>query len=743
MIYYAKSVPIETISQHTDELLLRLEEYKRVNYESLPLLNQRDWELLEIAVRYHDVGKTDLVFQNKIRSVINEELLKTNYDSDVPHSFLSVMAIPYDLLKIDKEERKILSQIIGFHHERDVAVEHEQDEIIDTYKRNILPFKDEIEKQLGTVIDKSSYGTKLNVLHTKKRLTPSDDGYLKYVLLKGILHRLDHAASAHVPIELASEMNVGHYVNRYFTDKIKVEKRPLQRFVEEQQESHLVIVAQTGMGKTEAGLLWIGDKKGFLTLPLRVSINSMYSRITNMENIGFSKVGEDGIEEATGLLHSTSYEYLSTLEILDERLLSQMHNQSKEFANKLIISTIDQILKFPFYYLGFEKEYATMSTSKVIIDELQAYDPKIAALLIRAMVLIDQIGGSFMIMTATLPDYYFKTLLKKMKNPRRPIMFQEFIDDTVRRHHLKLSNQSIADDEVIQEMYEKGISKKVLVICNTVNRAVEIFDKLKHLGAKVRLLHSRFIKRDRERLEKEILEFAHNNETGIWVTTQLVEASLDIDFDILFTEMSTLDSQFQRYGRCNRKGIKSFEEANVYVFTNNVSGIMNKKGSVYHYEIYQRSLEILNIYIDEIPLLESTKANMIKELYDENGLEGTKFKDEFDRTLAQFEDRPHYDLKKQEAQNLLRDIQQTQVLPIQFLMNEEYTDALYLYESSQTKLDRKKYRKVLESFTLSVNKWRAKDKITSEINGLQGIFVIDCMYSHEKGLLLEEVELFV
>ena len=58
----------------------------------------------------------------------------------------------------------------------------------------------------------------------------------------------------------------------------------------------------------------------------------------------------------------------------------------------------------------------------------------------------------------------------------------------------------------------------------------------------------------RAKLEKEIKEFSNNKEkSGVWITTQLVEASLDIDFDYLYTEMSTLDSLFQRLGRCYRK----------------------------------------------------------------------------------------------------------------------------------------------------------------------------------------------
>lgn len=53
----------------------------------------------------------------------------------------------------------------------------------------------------------------------------------------------------------------------------------LQNFMKNNRDKNIVTVAQTGHGKTEAGLLWIGDSKGFFTLPLRVAINSIYDRI--------------------------------------------------------------------------------------------------------------------------------------------------------------------------------------------------------------------------------------------------------------------------------------------------------------------------------------------------------------------------------------------------------------------------------------------------------------------------------
>ena len=78
--------------------------------------------------------------------------------------------------------------------------------------------------------------------------------------------------------------------------------------------------------------------------------------------------------------------------------------------------------------------------------------------------------------------------------------------------------------------------------------------------------YSKFIKVWKIIKEFEIIEFGKtykdnkihelDKQSGIWISTSIVEASLDIDFDYLFTELQDLNSLFQRLGRCNRKGKK-------------------------------------------------------------------------------------------------------------------------------------------------------------------------------------------
>ena len=740
MIYYAKSYPIvETIKEHTEQLLERLNEFKDLYQSDLPLLTDRDWYLLEIAVKYHDLGKADLVFQKKIRNSLNSvgESIKVLVEHKIHHNFLSLMCLPFKELGLNREEAILVSQIVAYHHEHDYIPEAE--EIKKVYEAHFINFKDEIEKELNLPIDNIARSSKLNRISKTNRIKPDHPEYHKYVLLKGLIHRLDHSASAHVPIDLASNMNTADAVNRFFSEKLLVSKNDLQKFAEKNQDAHLVVTAQTGMGKTEAGLLWLGGKKGFFTLPLRVSINAMYDRIIDSHNLAFTKRSETHGEEATGILHSTSLDYIYDRYEGEDEKLEKVHSQTKEFANKLIVSTIDQILKFPFYYLGFEKEYMTMATSKIIIDELQAYDPEIAALLIRAAKLIDEIGGSFMIMTATLPEYYLKALKRELDQSNKPLVINEFIDDNVKRHYVVVRNESLLSEDVIDEIREKGLEKKILVITNTVKKAQNVYEELKDEDLNVKLLHSRFTKADRANLEKNLLDFTNNDEAGVWVTTQLVEASLDIDFDFLYTEMSTLDSQFQRYGRCNRKGLKRIEEPNINVFTEEVSGVSKGKKSVYHYDIYEKSVEILSSH--DGMLLESEKQEMIKKLYNEKSLEGTAFKKKFDDTLQELKNRTHYEIKKNEAQDLLRNIQQIEVVPVHFAEEEAFNDLIENWSRASTRMERRKIRNLIEGYSLSVNKWAVRN-IVNQLEEFPDLYYIHCEYSTDKGLLIDSEIIF-
>lgn len=155
------------------------------------------------------------------------------------------------------------------------------------------------------------------------------------------------------------------------------------------------------------------------------------------------------------------------------------------------------------------------------------------------------------------------------------------------------------------------------MICNTVNKAVELYQDLRERNIDAHLIHSRFIRHDRDVKEKEISVFgkSDNHKSGIWIGTQVVEASLDIDFDLLITELSELNGLFQRMGRCYRSRNYKGKKPNVYVFDGGEHaphGIRKGNKSVVDWQMFEISKQaIVNIsgYLSEQDKLDLINKN--------------------------------------------------------------------------------------------------------------------------------------
>ena len=126
--------------------------------------------------------------------------------------------------------------------------------------------------------------------------------------------------------------------------------------------------------------------------------------------------------------------------------------------------------------------------------------------------------------------------------------------------------------ETIISQYRIG--KKILVILNTVDSAIDYYLRIKNFliskeedTSHLVLYHSRFIERDRRKKEIIIKKAPKQKNGFIAVTTQVVEVSLNIDYDMLFTQVAPIDALVQRFGRVNRKGMKSiFDDGNIMIY---------------------------------------------------------------------------------------------------------------------------------------------------------------------------------
>lgn len=696
----AKSNPKETLVEHTRELMERYTQLSTAYKETISI--PKVWELLRLAALYHDTGKAYTYFQYTIKKALGYEVKKSHL-VPIPHNYLSPFFLPLDILKLNKHHRRILIQAIAYHHEREVTPETSQ--LLEVAQTNLLPQFQHVKNQLtefGVEVPKDSTYFPRIASDIQRRIKENieDNHYLTYVIVKGLLHRLDHAASAHVNIEIDGDFDLSALADNYLqklTGKQSGYLRTLQRFALENQKNNVILTAQTGMGKTEAALLWAGKKKTFFTLPLRVSLNALYDRVST--EMGYGRCG---------LLHASSAHHL------DEKGIENweaIYDQSKHFSNKIIFTTIDQILKFPFKFRGYEKYYATLAHSCVVIDEIQAYSPWIVAVMIKALEMIHNIGGKFMIMTATLPNVYLEALREKGVIDDHCVV-RTFFDDSLLRHRFTLEDRAIIED--VSQIVEAGKRKKVLVIANTVNQANALYEQIVNRLNDSRmndvyLLHSRFLQNDRQLLEQRLKAFDEDrNKAGIWITTQIVEASMDIDFDELYTELAPLDSLFQRFGRCYRKRVLKTEEANIRIFTKETSG----KGYIYDREIIEKSEKFLRQHAADhgSEIKESQKMKMVEHLYSRKTLEGTEFYDKFQQALKELDHIEDYQISFSEAQKTLRGDNSVTIIP-----RKTYDHIIPLFEQLETEVNQSRrieIRREIERYTCTVSKRMFKDALS-------------------------------
>lgn len=151
------------------------------------------------------------------------------------------------------------------------------------------------------------------------------------------------------------------------------------------------------------------------------------------------------------------------------------------------------------------------------------------------------------------------------------------------------------------------------------------------------------------------------------VTTQVVEASLDIDFDVLYTELSDISGLLQRMGRVFRNRSLLEDKVNIHVFVGNStlpSGIrddVSKYDSIIDIDIFKKSRDAILKY-NNMKLNELEKMKLVEEVYSVEHLENSNYFKKIKKIIDDYEGIIPYDLKKNEER--LRDIVSKAIIPL-------------------------------------------------------------------------------
>lgn len=575
----------------------------RARIGDLAVVDERFWTWARLACLFHDAGKVPAGFQTMVGNPPPAQPWGKR------HEIYSLAFIDQVLTHLPEEERTWIGLGALTHHrplsggERSIRKERRTLADAQQVQDSFGPVDTASANALATwLAEQASAPTPIPVTSeelaqaTHRMLegilkewdrgqSPDEKAGLTAALLQGAVTLADHVASAHSPL-----LTTHPLVSTDYPRRLRLELASKGNSAHPHQEraeattTHMALRAPTGQGKTEAALLWAtthtrrlttetgGTPRLFYSLPYLASINAMATRLRD-------DLGQDQV----GVVHSRAASfYLSTASCDDHSNTPQQSdpqqkrqqasravtqaNASRLFRELVRITTPYQLLRGA---LGGTAHSATLidsANSVFVFDELHAYEPRRLGMILAMMRQWADLGGRIGVISATLPDRLLDTLRETLGENHRVELVEPDADYVwPRRHRMHLREQHLTDPTSVEQIRDAlRAGQSVAVIANNVADAWNLYDQLAPLAEELHgkgaalLLHSRFKTGDRTKIEKAIRERfgtkAKPRRPGLLVATQVVEVSLDVDFDVLHTSAAPLEALLQRFGRVNRVG---------------------------------------------------------------------------------------------------------------------------------------------------------------------------------------------
>jgi CRISPR-associated endonuclease/helicase Cas3 len=449
--------------------------------------------------------------------------------------------------------------------------------------------------------------------------------------LRGLLLLSDHAGSAGEVFGVLDQIGS----EEAMLSALQVDPAKLYTHQRNLQPGNATLIAPTGSGKTEASMLWAartaasepGKPVIFYVLPYQASINAMQARLESY--LGESKVAlqhSRAVQAIYRQLLSRNYEPSLAAHVARKaKSLARLH------AKPVRVLTPYQLLRGAYQLKGHEALWTDASKSLMIFDEIHAYDPvRLGMILATVRHLSFELGVRCLIMSATLPDRLLHILRSLRPNSSHLSATAETFAQ-FRRHQVQLLDFDLLDPAVLDRVQNDAWDgKAVLVVATTVARAQQIYRQLRtQLCDRVSLLHGRFNAEDRFDKEKKLtLQRGPKGEAPVvLVATQVVEVSLDVDFDVLYSDPAPLEALVQRFGRVNRR--RRVPLRDVFVMRRIPEG-----EPVYRTSIVLAALDQLE-KVDGLPLDESIVQEMLNAIYD--GPIGNVWDVEVQKNIADFQ----------------------------------------------------------------------------------------------------------
>lgn len=491
------------------------------------------------------------------------------------------------------------------------------------------------------------------------------------------------------------------YQERFKFHPQEIQKKVFEIIENIEDPGIIIFEAPMGIGKTETALMAVEQlayKKGtsglFFGLPTQATSNTMFTRIHKwLESISV----EIDLKTSLRLQHGKSelneeYEELQIKTFCDNKNIynefndgiiinSWMAGRKKAMLDDFVVGTVDQLLLMALKQKHLALRHLGFSKKVVVIDEVHAYDAYMNQYLYRAIHWLGAYNVPVIVLSATLPKEKRKEILKsymlgkgiKWKECEKdeneiltkayPLLsyndgknikiFKDFIK--LKEKNIQIKKYETNIEENIEEFYEilktDGIKG---IIVNTVKKAQTLAKKIaeKYGENTVELLHSSFISSDRAKKENYLMKIIGKNakrpKHKIIIGTQLLEQSLDIDFDVLITELAPMDLLLQRMGRLHRHNInRPKEHKNPIAY---ITGVNEKfefdEGTKHIYQEYILAKTVKNL--PEELIIPKDISKLVQKVYEENKNEKSEQIERFFKTYKQIKEN-----KESKAKNFI------------------------------------------------------------------------------------------
>ena len=364
-----------------------------------------------------------------------------------------------------------------------------------------------------------------------------------------------------------------------------------QAFDNSVNKSHISILDMpTGSGKTLCSLklaLESGKKRIIYVIP--------YTSIIEQTANKFEKMFGDVLPV---LQHHSNYSYDGNTEE-EKKTVEKLKRTCENWDAPLIITTSVQFFQSIYHYKGSAlRKLHNLRDSVIVFDEIHLIPTELLRPCLKAVGYITKyLNSEALFLSATMPDY------SKLFDKFLPdVNYNKLVTDRTNFKYFKKCEYKDMGKTTLETIAENASRcKNDLIVVNTKKTAAELYNRVQgekyHLSANITPAHrSRVIEVVRKKLKK--------GEYITVVSTSLVEAGVDLDFNTVFRQLSGLDSILQAGGRCNREG----KDAKGYVYVFDIDETY-RKGSDLAMRI-NKTKGLLEKYQD------ITSYDCIKEYYD-------------------------------------------------------------------------------------------------------------------------------